>query len=240
MRPWVLKSSTGDRGRHGRRGCVRGLGRVVFGRSRTPNSPTRRNRRGRGLERAEAERIAQARRVSVTLMTVELLDTGGQTGADFHLVAVNASDSPVFKVARRRGCRGWRLGSTAVRQLGSWVAGGALRAHLHDRLVGQHRCIDQIRRCERPCVGRNCASPLLSRRRQTRPSGLRREGTSLSANSTCMNAACGTGWQRPTSTTGGQASTSGPSKRSDKPISRTYRWILRARLPRPRTRPAQP
>ena len=52
----------------------------------------------RDRERAEAERTAQARRVSVTLITESLHDESGQHGVDFHLVVSNASDSPVFKV----------------------------------------------------------------------------------------------------------------------------------------------
>jgi len=51
----------------------------------------------RDRERAEAELTSQARRISMNLITEDLLDDSGRVGIDFHLVLINASDSPVFK-----------------------------------------------------------------------------------------------------------------------------------------------
>ena len=72
--------------------------------ARSSSAAVRENRRlvdielERDRQRSEAERTAQARRVSVTLMMEDLHNDDGLAGVDFHLVVTNASDSPVFKV----------------------------------------------------------------------------------------------------------------------------------------------
>lgn len=54
--------------------------------------------RQRETDRVEVERTAQAKRLSVNLITESLHDEQGLRAVDFNLVITNASDSPVFKV----------------------------------------------------------------------------------------------------------------------------------------------